>query len=148
LDGWISGRSWWIKRPGAGDYGAFLGKGGVMTNILVVDDEPVYRAAIAIALGNDHLHVDAASSADEAIDIARRNIPDVLIADWMLGGDRDGFDVVEALRALNPQVHVMVITASPSDALRKRAAGFSAIRCLFKPFSLSQFREALRPWLE
>jgi len=119
-----------------------------MRSILVVDDEPVCRAAITTALGNDHLHIQVAANADEAIDIARRHLPDVLIADWMLAGDRDGFDVVEALRALNPRIEVMVITASANDAFRKRAAGFSAIRCLFKPFSLDQLREALSSWLE
>ena len=57
-----------------------------MARVLVVDDEPQIRRALAINLGARDYEVDLAETGEEALDLAARHHPDVIVIDLGLPG--------------------------------------------------------------
>jgi len=94
--------------------------------VLVVDDDPKAVDLIAVRIGGMASEIFRALGGREAIEIAQRERPDLIVLDLMMP-DMDGFDVVEALNA-NPataDIPVVVVTASAVTAdERARLNGF------------------------
>jgi signal transduction histidine kinase/ActR/RegA family two-component response regulator/uncharacterized protein YigA (DUF484 family) len=96
--------------------------------VLVVDDQADARDMFEEALASYGAVVEAASSADEAVEVLRTFEPEVLVTDIGMP-DKDGYELLRAVRALpGPlgQVPAVAVTAyaRPEDARRARAAGF------------------------
>jgi DNA-binding response OmpR family regulator len=88
--------------------------------ILVVDDEAHILEFVRGYLERDGYEVLTASDGDEALDVAGRARPDLLVLDVMLP-KRSGFDVLRALRSAGSSVPVIMLTAR--DDLVDRVAG-------------------------
>ena len=98
-----------------------------MTRVLLVDDHPIWRDAVAADLTASGLDVVAtAASVREAVDRARAVRPDVAVVDLNLP-DGSGVEVVRSLSAMEPRVHVLVLSASGEqpDVLEAVTAGAS-----------------------
>ncbi len=115
-----------------------------MVKVLVVDDEPMYRKNLQGVIFDEGHDVEVAVNGDNAIEIAERFCPDVLIVDWMLQNDLCGLDVAETLRGLNPRLATIIITGYPSQELRIQADAFKVFAFLEKPFELDELREIVR----
>lgn len=76
--------------------------------ILAVDDELYIRKMLNIALNAKNYSVLLASNADEAIDMAFKEKPDVILLDIMMPG-KNGFYVLKELRANEITAHIPVI---------------------------------------
>jgi CheY-like chemotaxis protein len=99
---------------------------GHMLKVLVVDDDPKAVELIAIHLPGLGSTVLRAYGGREAIDTARRALPDLIVLDLMMP-DVNGFDVVEALnrQADTARIPIMVVTARQiTDADRTRLNGY------------------------
>ena len=68
------------------------------SRILVVDDEPDLRELLVDVLADTDLEIDSAGSGAEALAKARRQRPDLLVTDLILG-DCTGLDVIDQLRS-------------------------------------------------
>ena len=103
--------------------------------VLVVDDEPDVRALVASALGYAHtdLQVVEAGDGDEALELARRDPPDIVVLDLMMPL-RDGFSVLEELRR-ESAVPVIVLTARGLEHDKIRGLELGADDYMVKPFS-------------
>lgn len=111
-------------------------------SVLIVEDEAAARIATRRFLQYRGFRVDAAGTADEAIEKARELHPDVLICDWKLDGRRDGIDVARLLQ--NEQdVDVIFVTAYALNELRQNAPDLRTIGCLRKPISLGTLAAAV-----
>lgn len=111
--------------------------------ILIVEDDDVLREFLCTALA-DEFDVAAAGSGEEAVELARRLRPDVVLLDVMLPG-LSGLDVVRQIRADRELRHtpVLVMTAfSDIDPSEAEAAG--ADRFLSKPFDLLELIETVK----
>ena len=85
---------------------------GHTLKVLVVDDDPMAVELIAVRIRGMASTVVCAYGGREAIDVARRELPDVLVIDLMMP-EVNGFDVVEALK-LHPdtaRIPILVVTA-------------------------------------
>jgi len=98
--------------------------------VLVVDDHPVVREGLVSVLEDeaDFAVVGTAGSAEEALALARRERPDVVLLDLELPG-QDGVAAIPALLAIQPAPRVLAFTAYDADervlgALRAGAAGY------------------------
>jgi CheY-like chemotaxis protein len=80
--------------------------------VLVVDDEPVNIKVIQALLEPEGFKVLTASGGREGIDVARAQLPHLILLDLMMP-HVSGFDVVEALRAegATKSIPIMVLTA-------------------------------------
>ncbi len=109
-----------------------------MTRLLIVDDEPSYREYLHRYLSREGYDVRTAASGSEALQIAKQFPPDILLADWMLKNHMHGLHVGEALREMNPQLRILLMTGFPSSEIREEAARARVYRFLEKPFGLEE----------
>jgi CheY-like chemotaxis protein len=99
---------------------------GKSLSILVVDDDPVSVALIAEGVLGLADTVLRATGGREAIEIARRELPDAIILDLLMP-DVNGFDVVVALneRPETARIPILIITAMHVTAAdRARLNGY------------------------
>ena len=96
-------------------------KKDVITFILV-DDHPVVRDGMEAMLlsEEDFDSFGTAADADEAIALVRAKPPDVVLTDVRMPKG-DGFQLLNALRAEFPKVHVIMLAGSPLSAERDEA---------------------------
>ncbi|WP_186768032.1 response regulator [Streptomyces qinzhouensis] len=100
--------------------------------ILLCDDHAVVRAGLLALLGStpDIEVVGEAGSGEEAVAMAAKLRPDVVLMDLQLG---PGIDGVEATRRIaSPDVHVLVLTTYDTDADITRAIEAGATGYLLK----------------
>ncbi|MBT2439648.1 response regulator transcription factor [Streptomyces sp. ISL-36] len=100
--------------------------------ILLCDDHAVVRAGLLALLGStpDIEVVGEAGSGEEAVAMASKLMPDVVLMDLQLG---PGIDGVEATRRIaTPDVHVLVLTTYDTDADITRAIEAGATGYLLK----------------
>jgi DNA-binding NarL/FixJ family response regulator len=97
--------------------------------VLIVDDHPLTRDALATLLaGNDFDVVGQASDGQEAIELAERLRPQLVLLDLSMPG-LDGLSALPGLRDAVPDAEVIVLTASGTEdnllaAIRAGAAGY------------------------
>ena len=100
-----------------------------MASILIVDDHPLTRDALAALLTQGGFEVaGAVADAETAIETARTLRPDLVLLDLSLPGI-DGVEALPQLRAAAPDAEVVVLTASGTEenllgAIRAGAAGY------------------------
>ncbi|MDF3288952.1 response regulator transcription factor [Streptomyces silvisoli] len=116
---------------------------GTPVRVLVVDDEPDLADVLSGVLRYEGWQVRTASDGASALAAARELRPDAVVLDVMLP-DVDGFEVLRRLRAEQPQVCVLFLTAR--DAVEDRIAGITAggDDYVTKPFSLEEVVARLR----
>ncbi len=116
---------------------------GSAIRILTVDDEPSLTELLSMALRYEGWEVSTAASGLAAVKAAREIRPDAIVLDMMLP-DFDGLEVMRRIRAEQPDVPVIFLTAR--DALDDRIAGLTAggDDYVTKPFSLEELVARLR----
>jgi two-component system, OmpR family, KDP operon response regulator KdpE len=117
-----------------------------VTRILVVDDEPQIRRALGINLKARGYDVDQAATGEEALTLAARHHPDLVVLDLGLPGI-DGIDVIRGLRGwMSAPIIVLSVRESEGDKVEALDAG--ADDYVTKPFGvdelLARMRAALR----
>src|SRR5215472_17470958 len=90
-----------------------------MTNPIrtaIVDDHPLFRAGVAKLLARtpDFEIVADGGTAADAVNIAQRLVPDVLLLDLKLPGD--GFTAASTIVREHPRVRIIILTASDRDS--------------------------------
>ncbi|HEU4324725.1 MAG TPA: response regulator transcription factor [Roseiflexaceae bacterium] len=118
-----------------------------MPLILVVDDDPAITGVLRRGLAYEGFGVAVAASGDQALALARLQPPDLAILDIMLPG-MDGLELLRRLRAADPQLPVLFLTArdAPTDQVAGLETG--ADDYVVKPFTfeilLARIRALLR----
>ena len=89
-----------------------------MTTVLLVDDHPVVRSGLrAVLEAADGVRVvGEVATGEEAIELADRLRPDVVLCDLRLGEGIDGIRATAALRGLDPAPAVLILTTFDRDA--------------------------------
>ncbi|MFA6635596.1 MAG: response regulator [Candidatus Omnitrophota bacterium] len=67
--------------------------------ILIVDDDPDFREAMATLLEAKGYDVGTASDGEAGLAKAREILPDIILLDVMMSGTTEGFDVARKLHA-------------------------------------------------
>jgi two-component system OmpR family response regulator len=119
---------------------------GTPIRVLAVDDEASLTELLAMAMRYEGWHVTTAGSGTEAVKAAREARPDAIVLDMMLP-DFDGLEVMRRIRAEDPEVPVIFLTAK--DAVEDRIGGLTAggDDYVTKPFSLEEVIARLRALL-
>jgi DNA-binding NarL/FixJ family response regulator len=96
------------------------------TRVLLVDDDRLFAESVAVALGRDGRIdvVGIAADGTEAIDLAERLMPDLVLMDIAMPG-LDGIAATRTIRERSPATRVVMLTASTgrSDEDVSGAAG-------------------------
>lgn len=113
-----------------------------MTRVLVVDDEPQIRRALATNLRARDYEVDVAASGEEALALAAERHPDVVILDIGLPGI-DGVEVVRGLRGWT-EVPIIMLSVREGEADKVQALDAGADDFVTKPFGMNELLARLR----
>jgi DNA-binding NtrC family response regulator len=113
-----------------------------MSKILVVEDNHSIRELLIESLEDFGHFVQSASTGDEAVDLGYSFNPDVIVADWDLGCDYDGFEVAAACFHADRNVKTIVISGH-TQRLKQVAASEFVFTTLEKPFSLQRFKSTI-----
>ncbi len=108
------------------DLGLFPLSLGQTLKVLVVDDDPMTVELVALRIRDLASTVLRAFGGRDAIDIARHELPDVIVLDLMMP-EVNGFDVVEALKdhPATARIPILVVTAKQITAEdRARLTGY------------------------
>src|SRR5437588_1537663 len=110
--------------------------------VLVVDDEPQILRALRAALRSQGDDVTVASTAEEALDAASADPPDLVILDLGLP-DRDGTEVIRELRSWS-DVPVIVLSVREAQAEKVAALDAGADDYVTKPFGTPELLARMR----
>jgi DNA-binding response OmpR family regulator len=111
--------------------------------VLVVEDHPSLARSIASGLRDEGYAVDLTFDASEALEQAKVNPYDAIVLDIMLPG-RDGWSVLQALRAGNIATPVLCLTARDTVADRVKGLDLGADDYLVKPFAFEELLARVR----
>jgi DNA-binding response OmpR family regulator len=118
--------------------------------VLVVDDEEGIRVLCRVNLELGGYDVLEAADGMSALELARRETPDLIFLDVMMP-QMDGWDVLRALKedSTTAGIPVVMLTARTSEADQIRAWGEGILEYLAKPFNPQALEEfaalAMRP---
>jgi two-component system, OmpR family, response regulator len=111
--------------------------------LLVVDDEPFLRDAVAASLRFLGFGVSTAETGAEALRLARHQPFDLVVLDVMLP-DIDGFDVMRRLRRDGREVPVIFLTARDTQADKVAGLTLGGDDYMTKPFGLEELAARIR----
>ena len=122
------------------------------TDVLIVDDEPEVRDAIAAILGDEGYDVRHASDGRGALAEIDASPAGVMLLDiWLEGSQLDGLEVLDQVRRGHPDVPVIVISGHGTIETAVTAIKKGAYDFLEKPFNaerllvlIERAREAAR----
>ena len=109
-------------------------------NILVVDDEPVIRVGLTRTLEGNAFVVDTANNGHTAIEMLQQKEYDLIITDLKMPG-MSGFEVLGAVKSLQPDVPVIMITGFATVETAVEAMKSGAVDYIVKPFTPDQILE-------
>ena len=103
--------------------------------VMVVEDEYAIRSFISLNLKKESIEPIEAQSGEEALELFRDNPDiDIVLLDVMLGGI-DGFEVLQKIRKMRPDVGIIMLTARTADQDKVMGLEFGADDYISKPFS-------------
>lgn len=112
--------------------------------IMVVDDYDDMRTVTRRAVEKFGYRVIEAASGEEAVELARRELPDLILMDLTMP-KLDGFAAMQRIRRLIGlnKVPVVILSAHTSQELRADALAFGCSDFITKPIQLEILRAAV-----
>jgi len=108
-----------------------------MKKILIVDDRIEVRKLVEVTLEVENYQLLQADSAEKALEIARREKPDLILMDIMMPGGMDGLEATRILKkdpeTKNCAVIILTAMGQEYDLIEGKKAG--ADDYFIKPFS-------------
>jgi DNA-binding NarL/FixJ family response regulator len=112
--------------------------------VMVVDDHDTFRAGLSKLLAEQGFEVvGRAADGEQALGVAARLVPDVIVMDLSLPG-MSGIETTRQLASTVPQSRVLVLTISVSDAHVKDAILAGASGYLLKDASIVEIASGIR----
>jgi DNA-binding response OmpR family regulator len=106
--------------------------------ILIVEDDEVIMGTLAYNLSRQGFGVSQATTGAEALSIARKLRPDLILLDLMLPGEESGIEVCERIRELDADVVIVMVTAKDAEDDKVRGFEVGADDYVTKPFGMKE----------
>ncbi len=112
--------------------------------VLIVDDHPLFRDALAEALKRSRPDLESrfATTAAEAVDAVADTGVTLVLLDLQLAGD-SGFDTLMKISGARPDLPVAIVSATEKPEAYRKALSLGAVGYLPKSLSLAQLGHAL-----
>jgi DNA-binding response OmpR family regulator len=114
-----------------------------MSTILVVEDDPIIRQTVEYALKRAGFQTHSTGDGAQALDLAEKTEPDLVLLDLMLPG-LDGYQIAERLRATDRETAIIMVTALDTERDKVRGLDAGADDYLTKPFSMEELLARVR----
>jgi CheY-like chemotaxis protein len=118
--------------------------------ILIVDDHPETTRLLEVILRSNDRKLYLAESGEQALEIARRAHPDLILLDIMMPGGIDGYEVARRLKK-DPETSsgkIIVMTAKVRNVDRMNAFASGADDYISKPFDIFDIRKRVEKFLK
>ncbi len=115
--------------------------------ILIIDDEKVLCRSLAMDFTDEGYEVKTAGSGEAAIEVAAEFKPHAVLLDLRLP-EMDGIQVLEALRKLDNEVAVIMMTAYGDTRTTVDAIKRGAVNFINKPFELEEVKQLVNQAIE
>jgi signal transduction histidine kinase len=113
-------------------------------SVLLIEDDPLVAEAMQLALEDLGCSVRSARSGEEALALASRSEPQIVIADYRLPGDRNGLDTIVALRTqAGKDIPASIITGDLSGDIQARTKR-AGVHFLHKPIQPKELSNLVR----
>ena len=105
-------------------------------SVLIVEDDPALSELLVWHFANDGCKVRATADGEEAMDLVREDVPDLIVLDWMIE-NMPGIEVCRQLRKAKESatVPIIMLTARGEEEDRIRGLKTGADDYVTKPFS-------------
>ena len=118
-----------------------------MANIIIVDDEQSYRQLLTLVFEDDGNSIRTAMNGRQALALIDEEAPDVIISDVKMP-DMDGIELLRAVREIQPDLGVILMTAFASVETAREAFKLGADDFITKPFDVEELKLIVRKALE
>ncbi len=110
---------------------------------MIVEDEALSVLSLRMVLQNlGYKVVEAASSGEKALDIIRRERPDVVLMDVLLAGEMTGIETAIRMRQWH-DAPVVFMTGYRDQETLEGLGRIERATCLFKPFAPEDIARAV-----
>lgn len=110
-----------------------------METVLIVEDDAALRLAMQTALRAAGYRVLVARDGEEGLTMALSELPDCVLLDVMMP-KRNGYEVLAALRAENPELPILMITAKGEEIDKVRGLDLGADEYVVKPVGVAELQ--------
>lgn len=117
-------------------------------HLLVVDDVYEQRQIASAMMKRLNYTVATAASGEEAVDYVRDNEVDLVVLDMIMPPGMDGFDTFMALKAVVPEIRVIIASGYSENERVRRAQSLGASIYIKKPYSIEMLGKAIRSGLQ
>jgi two-component system response regulator AtoC len=114
---------------------------------LVIDDEPILRDSLEVALKTSGYEVLTARTGEEGLERFQKENPDLVLLDHWLPGI-NGDEVLCKIKERSPEIPVIIMTAQGSIEMAVNLMKMGAFDFLVKPFELDQVEGLIKKGLE
>jgi NarL family two-component system response regulator LiaR len=113
--------------------------------VLLVDDHEVVRSGVSAFLASqpDFEVVGEAKSGTEAVNLAQKSVPDVVLMDLVMA-KMDGVEATRQVKAVSPRTKIVVLTSYHQDEYIFPALQAGAISYILKDVKMDELADALR----
>jgi two-component system response regulator AtoC len=115
--------------------------------ILVVDDEPILRDSLEVALKTSGYEVLTARTGEEGLGRFKKENPDLILLDHWLPGI-NGDEVLRRIKDEDPEIPIIIMTAQGSIEMAVNLMKMGAFDFLVKPFELDQMEDLIKKGLD
>ncbi len=114
--------------------------------ILIVDDQYGIRILLNEVLQKEGYDTYQAANGLQALEIVQENVPDLILLDMKIPG-MDGIEILKRVKALHPNMKVIIMTAYGELDMIQEAMDLGAMTHFAKPFDIVDIREAVKKYL-
>jgi two-component system phosphate regulon response regulator PhoB len=120
-----------------------------VTSLMVIEDEPDVGALLEYVLSREGFHVTVAQRGQEALDLLKREKPDLVVLDLMLP-DMSGLDILQRVRKsrVDGRPRVIILSAKKNEEDRIKGFELGADDYVPKPFSPKELVLRIRKALQ
>jgi len=112
-------------------------------NILVVDDKKVIGDFFNLTMGYYGHKITVVHDLPHTLQAVKEQQFDIAFMDIMMP-DHDGVEVLKELKAIAPELVVVMMSGYSLDEKRRQASLLGAVECLKKPFEVDDIRRVVK----
>jgi CheY-like chemotaxis protein len=114
-----------------------------LTTLLAVDDSVTMRKVLEITFAGEDYRLLSADGGDAALEVVRRDKPDIVLLDISLPG-KDGYALCAEVKAAHPKAFVVLLSSKQVAYDAAKGSSVGADDFADKPFDTTQFIEKVR----